>query len=125
MEINRPRKWSWTSRAAPWDCKWISSKITEYLFEKISEKTGRPVNTLTPDDLLEADNLPPMVVDNLIKEWIENHHSLPPAIQQNRIMLCISTYLKTAGYKRRSQRGHAWDLQRHRVEYNKLRKKGE
>ena len=47
------------------------------------------------------------------------------AIQQNRIMLCISSHLRTTGYKRRSQRGHTWDLLRHRVEYNKLIKKGE
>lgn len=125
MEINRPRKWCWTSKEQPWDCKWISSKVTEYLLVKVSEKTGRPLSSLTDDDLLEADNLPPMVVDNLIKEWIEKKYSLPPAIQQNRIMLCISSHLRTTGYKRRSQRGHTWDLLRHRVEYNKLIKKGE
>lgn len=51
---------------------------------------------------------PPLVSDTIIEDLVESQ-GIPDVIGNTRFRHCISRALRSAGYVKRSERGHAWD----------------
>lgn len=84
------------SETIPWDHQEIKPRVLKYIEARREDEGGED---------------PPLLVETMIEDYLLEDPSLPSRIDPARLRHGISTALHEAGYRRRSARGRAWDLQ--------------